>query len=44
MVDKLEAALKANDNAAAEKICAQMADTQKEGHGEFKAKSGKKKS
>ena len=43
MIDKLEAALKANNNAEASKIAAQMNDTQKEAHSEFKAKGGKKK-
>jgi hypothetical protein len=37
LVDKLEAAFKANDNAGAEKLLATMNDAQKEGHTAFKA-------
>ncbi len=39
---KLEAALKANNNAEAEKLCAAMGDAQKSGHKQYK-KDDKKK-
>jgi len=42
-VDKLEAALKANDNATAAKICDELGQAQKEGHKEFKKPDEKKK-
>ncbi len=38
LVDRLEAALKANDNAGAEKLVADMASAQKAGHDEFRKK------
>lgn len=44
LCDKLEAALKADNNAEAEKICGAMADSQKAGHKEFKKDDKKKKS
>ena len=40
---KLEAALKANNNAEAEKLCAAMGDASKAGHKEFKKEDKKKK-
>ncbi len=40
---KLEAALKANNNAEAEKLCAQLGDAQKAGHKSFKKDDKKKK-
>jgi hypothetical protein len=40
---KLEAALKANDNAGAEKLCAALDDARKAGHKEFKKEDKKKK-
>ncbi len=40
---KLEAALKAGDNAAATKLCGAMGDAQKAGHKEFKKDDKKKK-
>jgi soluble cytochrome b562 len=40
-LDKLEAALKANNNAEAEKIVGALADAQKKGHGEFNKKEKK---
>ena len=40
---KLEAALKANDNATAAKLCGDMGDAQKAGHKEFKKEDKKKK-
>ena len=43
LVGKVEAALKANDNAGAEKLLASMGDAQKAGHKQFK-KADKKKS
>jgi soluble cytochrome b562 len=43
LCDKLEAALKADNNAEAEKICGAMADSQKAGHKEFKKDDKKKK-
>ncbi len=42
LTEKLEAALKANNNEEAEKLCGQMADAQKKGHGEFQKKKEKK--
>lgn len=42
-VEKLEAALKANDNATAAKICEELGAAQKEGHKEFKKPDQKKK-
>lgn len=42
-VDKLEAALKAGDNAAAAKLCEELGAAQKEGHKEFKKPDDKKK-
>lgn len=44
LCDKLEAALKADNNAEAEKICSAMGDSQKAGHKEFKKDDKKKKS
>jgi len=44
LCDKLEAALKAGNNAEAEKICGAMGDSQKAGHKEFKKDDKKKKS
>lgn len=41
LVDKLEAALKANDNAEAQKLVAAMSDAQKKGHTEFNKKKKK---
>jgi len=41
LVEKLEAALKANNNAEAEKLVAAMSDAQKKGHGEFNKKKKK---
>jgi cytochrome c556 len=41
-VEKLEAALKANDNATAAKICEELGVAQKEGHKEFKEDKKKK--
>lgn len=41
LTDKLEAALKANDNAEAEKLVGAMGDAQKKGHGEFNKKKKK---
>jgi len=41
-VEKVEAALKANNNAEAEKLIGQMADAQKAGHKEFQKKKDKK--
>lgn len=38
LVDRLEAALKANDNASAEKLVNDMAGAQKAGHDEFRKK------
>ncbi|MBI5694013.1 MAG: hypothetical protein HZC55_28390 [Verrucomicrobia bacterium] len=43
LCSKLEAALKANDNALATKICGQMGDAQKAGHKEYKKEDKKKK-
>ena len=40
---KLEAALKANNNAEAEKLCAAMGDTQMAGHKQYKKDDKKKK-
>ena len=40
---KLEAALKANNNAEAEKLCAAMGDAQKAGHKQYKKDDKKKK-
>ena len=40
---KLEAALKANNNAEAEKLCAAMGDAQKSGHKQYKKDDKKKK-
>jgi cytochrome c556 len=40
---KLEAALKANNNAEAAKLCAAMGDAQKSGHKSFKKDDKKKK-
>ena len=40
---KLEAALKANINAEAEKLCAAMGDAQKAGHKQYKKDDKKKK-
>jgi soluble cytochrome b562 len=40
---KLEAALKANNNAEAEKLCAALGDAQKSGHKSFKKEDKKKK-
>lgn len=42
LVDKLEAALKANNNAEAEKLLGAMADAQKKGHADFQKKKDKK--
>jgi soluble cytochrome b562 len=42
LTEKLEAALKANNNAEAEKLTGQMADAQKKGHQEFQKKKDKK--
>ncbi len=36
LVEKTEAALKAGNNAEAEKLCAQLGDAQKAGHKQFK--------
>lgn len=41
LVGKVEAALKANNNAEAAKLCGQMGDTQKESHKEFQKKKKK---
>lgn len=41
LVEKVEAALKANNNAEAEKLIGQMADAQKAGHKEFQKKKKK---
>lgn len=43
LCDKLTAALKANNNAEAEKLCAQMGDAQKAGHKGYKKEDKKKK-
>lgn len=43
VIDKLEAALKAGDNAAAGKLVDDMAAAQKKGHKEFKKPDEKKK-
>jgi cytochrome c556 len=43
LCDKLTAALKANNNAEAEKLCAQMGDAQKAGHKSYKKEDKKKK-
>lgn len=43
MCDKLEAALKANNNAEAEKLCAAMGEAQKAGHKGFKKEEKRKK-
>ena len=40
---KLEAALKANDNKAAEKLCGEMGDSQKAAHKQYKKEDKKKK-
>lgn len=40
---KLEAALKANNNAEAEKLCGQLGEAQKAGHKQFKKDDKKKK-
>ena len=40
---KLEAALKANDNKTAEKLCGEMGDSQKAGHKQYKKEDKKKK-
>lgn len=40
---KLEAALKANDNKAAEKLCGEIGDAQKAGHKQYKKEDKKKK-
>jgi hypothetical protein len=42
LVEKLEAAFKANDNAGAEKLLATMNDAQKQSHTSFKAPKQKK--
>lgn len=42
LTDKIEAALKANNNVEAEKLCGQMADAQKKGHADFQKKKEKK--
>jgi len=42
LVEKVEAAFKANNNAEAEKLIGQMADAQKAGHKEFQKKKDKK--
>ena len=42
LADKLEKALKANDNAEAEKLLGVMADAQKKGHADFQKKKEKK--
>ena len=44
MLPTVEAALKADNNAEAEKICSAMGDSQKAGHKEFKKDDKKKKS
>ncbi len=41
LIDKLETALKANDNAEAEKLLSAMSDAQKKGHTEFQKKKKK---
>lgn len=40
---KLEAALKANNNAEATKLCGEMGDSQKSGHKQYKKEDKKKK-
>ena len=42
LVDKVEKALKANNNAEAEKLVGAMADAQKKGHADFQKKKEKK--
>lgn len=42
LTEKLETALKANNNEEAEKLLGAMADAQKKGHGEFQKKKDKK--
>lgn len=42
LVEKVEAAFKANNNAEAEKLIGQLADAQKAGHKEFQKKKDKK--
>ena len=42
LTDKVEKALKANDNAEAEKLLGAMADAQKKGHADFQKKKEKK--
>lgn len=41
LAGKLEAALKANNNEEAKKLCGEMGDAQKKGHGDFKKKDKK---
>lgn len=43
LCSKLEAALKANDNKTAEKLCGDMGDSQKAAHKQYKKEDKKKK-